>query len=249
MAFPKLRAAILIEPDIREDRPTLRPQKLYPIAASIVIAAHVLTFAAFVRFAQPNFISLGTISAELVPEGDFFEAEAISATDLPPEETKAEEARADDPEDAASPPAIPVDAPRLPAKKEINKSAEKQRLDAEKKSRERRAVEYGRERRETQARRRYGAPGGRGAAGSGASQATCLAHVAAALRRHTPGSTSLGPGSATVTFHINAGGGISVVSAAGTTPAHAALARRIVSASRGPGTCGAAFVSQNIYFD
>lgn len=81
------------------------------------------------------------------------------------------------------------------------------------------------------------------------SQATCLAHVAAALRRHTPGATSLGPGSAFVTFHVNAGGGVSGVSATGSTPAHAALARRIVAAARGPSTCGAAFVSQNIYFE
>jgi protein TonB len=51
-----------------------------------------------------------------------------------------------------------------------------------------------------------------------------------------------------VTFHINAGGGISGISASGSSAAHAALARRIVSSSRGPGSCGSAYVSQGFTF-
>ena len=78
---------------------------------------------------------------------------------------------------------------------------------------------------------RYGVPGGRGQ-GAGASQATCLAGVAAATRQHMPGATSLGPGTAYVTFYVNLGGGISVVSATGSTPAHASLARRLVAPRR-----------------
>jgi protein TonB len=116
----------------------------------------------------------------------------------------------------------------------------------ERKQEEQKQVERAEQRREAQARRRAGAPEAGG--GSGASQATCLAHVAASLRQHTPGATSLGPGTAHVTFHVNAGGGISGVSASGSTPAHAALARRIVSSSRGPGNCGSAFVSQSFAF-
>ncbi|MBM3655339.1 MAG: energy transducer TonB, partial [Alphaproteobacteria bacterium] len=96
-------------------------------------------------------------------------------------------------------------------------------------------------------RRRYGAPEGQNAS-SGASQATCLAHIAAALRRHTPGSTSLGSGHAHVTFHVNQGGGLSGVSASGSSPAHASLARRIVASSRGPSMCSSAYLSQHFAF-
>jgi protein TonB len=232
-----------------QERPPLRPQKIYPIATAAVIAAHAFVFAAFMQYGRPQLLSLGEINAELVPEGDFFEAEAISETDVAPEASKPEEAR-EEPEIAVPAPTVPVrEAPRLPVKKEVKKAEKSIKPKTEKSDQERRNVASGDSRREGQARRRYGAPGGRGAAGSGASQATCLAHVAAALRRHTPGATSLGPGSAFVTFHISAGGGISGVTASGSTPEHAALARRIVAASRGPSTCGAAFVSQNVYFE
>ena len=46
----------------------------------------------------------------------------------------------------------------------------------------------------------------------------------------------------------NSGNGISGVSASRSTPGHAALARRIVSSSHGPGNCGTAFVSQGFAF-
>lgn len=231
----------------QQERPPLRPDKIYPIATVAVIAAHVLVFAAFMQYGRPQLLSLGGIEAELVPEGDFFEAEAVSETDLPQEETKPEETRPEEPDVAA--PEIPTpETPTLPAKKEV-KQAEKKDVKAKEKSTEKRDVQTSDQRREAQARRRYGAPGGRGSAGSAGSQATCLAHVAAALRRHSPGGSRLGPGSAFVTFHINDGGGISGVTATGSTPAHAALARRIVAAARGPNTCGAAFVSQNIVFE
>lgn len=235
--------------DLAEDRPPLRPGRVYPIATAAVIAAHVAVFGAFMQYGRPTLAPLGEIDAQLVPEGDYFEAEAITETVLPSEAAQQEEARAEEPELAAPTPDVRTpEAPALPAKKESRK-VEKQAKKPERKTSERRDVDTGDARREAQAARRYGAPGGRGAAGSGASQATCLAHVAAALRSHTPGATSLGPGSAFVTFRINPGGGVSSVAASGTTPAHAALARRIVGASRGPKTCGAAFVSQNIYFD
>jgi protein TonB len=245
-----LNLVSLFRPADLQGRPPLRPKGVYAIAAAAVVAAHILVFATFVHVAQPVLTPLGSIDAELVPEGDFFEAEAIRETDVAPDEREPEQAKTEDQELAAPPAAVPVrDAPRLPAKKENSRTAEKPRPKAERKTTERPDVDRGAERREAQAARRYGAPGGRGGAGSGASQATCLAHVAAALRSHTPGTTSLGPGTAFVTFRVNAGGGISVVSASGTTPAHAALGRRIVAASRGPSTCGAAFASQSIYFD
>ncbi|AZG75346.1 hypothetical protein [Methylocystis rosea] len=94
---------------------------------------------------------------------------------------------------------------------------------------------------------RFGLPGGSGDA-SGASQATCLAQIYASIRGHTPAVTSLGPGTVNVTFYVNSGGGISGISASGGSPAHAALARRIVASSRGPSSCGAVFARQGITF-
>ena len=79
-------------------------------------------------------------------------------------------------------------------------------------------------------------------------QATCLAQIAASIRGHTPAVTSLGPGTVNVTFYVNSGGGISSISASGGSPAHAALARRIVASSRGPSSCGAVYARQGITF-
>ncbi|MCX7898674.1 MAG: energy transducer TonB, partial [Methylocystis sp.] len=58
----------------------------------------------------------------------------------------------------------------------------------------------------------------------------------------------LGAGNAHVTFHVHAGGGLSIVSVSGSSPGHAAMARRIVASSRGPGSCGSAFLSQSFRF-
>jgi protein TonB len=51
-----------------------------------------------------------------------------------------------------------------------------------------------------------------------------------------------------VSFYINAGGGISGISVSGGSPAHAALARRIVASSRGPSSCGPVYARQGITF-
>lgn len=232
-----------------QDKPPLRPEKLSKLASAIVVCAHVIFFVSFMNLAQPEFLSLGGINAELIPEGDFFEAEAITEADINQnDELQAE--MVEEPELALPPPLIMnPDSPPLPAKKEIREVKEKNEQKQKEQKKEARNVARANEKREAQAQRRYGAPEGRGSNGSSGSQATCLAHVAASLRRHSPGATSLGAGHVVVVFHINSGGGLSLVSASGTSSAHEALARRIVSASHGPSTCGAAFVRQNIYFD
>lgn len=215
--------------------PPVTPPWLRPAAIVAIVALHVAVFAAFMYTVVPKAISLDSISMDLVQEGDFVEQEEVSEADdtPPPEEVQ-------DPELALPPPLVMAPDPiPLPAKKEAVEKVEK-------KVQERKEVARAEQRREAQARRHSGAPEGR--QGSGASQASCLAHVAASLRSHTPGSTSLGPGSAHVTFHVNAGGGISGISASGSSGGHAALARRIVASSRGPGNCGSAFVSQGFSF-
>jgi hypothetical protein len=216
--------------------PPVNPPWLRPVATTAIVAAHIAVFAAFMFAPAPKTISLDSLTMDLVQEGDFIEQEEASAAEDTPPPVDVEQ-----PELALPPPVVMApDAIPLPAKKEnVEKVVPKKQ--------EEKPVEHAEQRREAQARRHAGAPNG-GASAGGASQASCLAHVAASLRSHTPGSTSLGSGTAHVTFHVNAGGGISGVSASGSTPAHAALARRIVASSRGPGSCGSAFVSQGFSF-
>ncbi|WP_424362523.1 energy transducer TonB [Methylocystis parvus] len=239
-------------------RPPLRPSWLHRTSAVVVIAAHAIFFAAFLRWMEPQLISLASIDAELVRDGDFLEMGAPAGVD----EAQSEEdsAEIDPAEFAALPPPpvmepveVPVEAPK-PVKKERAKKnpdkAKRETKNAVSASSASRGPGGGiaGPRSGSGSGRGPGVPGGRGT-GAGASEATCLAGVAVSIRRHLPGATSLGPGSAFVTFHINSGGGISGVSASGSTPAHAALARRIVASARGPALCGAAFASQNISFE
>ncbi|MGE5368516.1 MAG: energy transducer TonB [Chloroflexota bacterium] len=215
--------------------PPINPPWLRPAAITAIVAAHIAVFVAFLYAPAPKTISLDSLTMDLVQEGDFVEQQEVSAAEDTPPPVAVEQ-----PDLALPPPVVmaPDPIPLAMKKEDVEKT--------ERKREEQKQVEHAEQRREAQARRRAGAPDAGG--GSGASQASCLAHVAASLRQHTPGSTSLGPGTAQVTFHVNAGGGISGVSASGSSPGHAALARRIVSSSRGPGSCGAAFVSQAFAF-
>lgn len=230
------------------EREPLRPAHSRQYASFAVALCHIIFFASFAYLSKPALISLGSIDAELVREGDFFEATAINEAD-PRMQNIEEEERVEDPDYAAPAPKVAAQqAPIIPQMKDDKKPNEQKKKE-EKKLSEKRQTEYASERREAQARRRAGVPGGGRNGGAGASRASCLAHIAAALRAHTPGATSLGPGTAYVTFHVSPGGGVSSISATGSTPGHAALARRIVAASHGPSSCGAAFVYQQIYFD
>jgi protein TonB len=216
--------------------PPVNPPWVRPAAITAVVAAHVAVFAAFLYAPTPKTISLDSVTMDLVQEGDFVEQEEVSAAEDTPPPVDVEHP------DLALPPPVVMAPDAIPL------AVKRDDVDEiKKKQEERKQVERAEHAREAQARRHAGAPQGAGSSG-GASQATCLAHVAASLRSHTPGSTSLGAGSAHVTFHINPGGGISGVSASGSSPAHAALARRIVASSRGPGSCGSAFVSQGFSF-
>lgn len=214
--------------------PPIVSARVRAITYAIVVLAHVGVFAAFITWAKPDVIALDSLTMDLVQEGDFFEAEEVAAAeDTPPPEV------VEEPELALPPPEVmSPDAPQLPAM---------QKEEQVEKKVERTETQSAQQAREAQAKRHAGAPDG-SSKGSGVSQSACLAHVAADLRRHTPGSTNLGPGHATVSFHVNPGGGLSGVTASGSTPAHAALARRIVSSSRGSGGCGSAFVSQSFSF-
>jgi outer membrane biosynthesis protein TonB len=214
--------------------PPVNPPWLRPVALVAIVAAHIAIFAAFILGPKPEPLALSENYVDL-ESGDFVEQEEVSAAEDSPPPVEVEQ------------PEIALPPPLVMAPDAIPLAVKKDEVDKVQKKEERKQVERAEQRREAQARRHAGSPEGRGQQG-GAASATCLAHVAASLRSHTPGATSLGAGSAHVTFHVNPGGGISGVSASGSTPAHAALARRIVASSHGPGSCGSAFVSQSFAF-
>ena len=96
-------------------------------------------------------------------------------------------------------------------------------------------------------RRALGLPEGRAAA---AGRVNYAALLAIAIRRHTPSATSIGAGAARVRFHVNAFGAVVGISVSGSSPAHAALARRIVTSIHAPPPPGGPFFGvQNFIFD
>ena len=108
-------------------------------------------------------------------------------------------------------------------------------------------TDYAKERREAQARRRMGAPEGHSQA-TGMSRAAYAGLLAAAIRRHTPGSTSLGEGTASCSFHVTSGGGMSGISCSG-GGGHASLAHRILASVHAPPPPGGGFfASQSFHF-
>ena len=219
--------------DVRALVPSVLPKGFRSLTTLIIILLHISVFVAFILAPQPEAISLDLVEMELVQDGDFIDAEEVAEAQDKPSPVVVE-----DPEFALPPPDVmDPDALTLKAKQEI---PEKEKI-----KKEREQAEQAQRSQEAQARRRAGAHDG---AGSGASRAVCLAHIATDLRCHTPGTTHLGSGNAHVTFHVNAGGSISGISVSASSPGHAALARRIVASSRGPGNCGVAFVAQSFAF-
>lgn len=217
----------------------MQPAWLRPAAIAAVVAAHAAAAWLLMAVALPPIESLDSLSVDLAPQGDFLEQQEVTAAEEePPPPEQAEE-----PELALPPPLVTSpEAPPLPAEK-------KQVVEPKKKVEEKKpTVDYAKERREAQARRRMGAPEGR-AQGAGMSRAAYGALLAAAIRRYVPATTALGEGSASVSFHVTAGGGISGISASGSTPAHAALARRIIASVRAPPPPGGDFfASQGFQF-
>ena len=213
--------------------PPVKPKWLRPVTTMTVALAHV-GVAAFLGLASLTPIpSLDAIDMELVPEGDYVEQqEIVQAEDVPPEPIEEAEL-------AMPPPQVMApDAPPLPVKREeVEKIVVKHKREVEQAAKPRAAQQL----------RHAGAAGGH-ARTTGRQQSLCLAQLMSSMRRHSPASAGFGPGSATVVFRVHPGGYVTVVSATGSTPAHAALARRIVASSRGPSICGADLRGQPFNF-
>lgn len=217
--------------------PPVKPAWLRPASFAGVVVAHAAIGWLLLKLAVPSIASLDSVSMELIPQGDFFESQEVSAAEEeppPPEEIE-------QPDLAIPPPQVMApDAPSLPQQKEI---VEKKKKIVEKKK----DVDRDKKR-EAVAQRRLGAPEGQSQS-NGMSQSAYKALLAAAIRSHTPGSSALGEGTAQCSFHVTAGGGITSVSASGSSPAHAALARRILASVHAPPPPGGAFfASQSFHF-
>ncbi|TDX67235.1 protein TonB [Methylosinus sp. sav-2] len=217
--------------------PPVTPAWLRPASFAGVIVAHAAIGWLLLKLAVPSIASLDSVSMELIPQGEYFESQEVTAAEEeppPPEEIE-------QPDLAIPPPQVMApDAPPLPQQKEI---VEKKKKVVEKKK----DVDRDKKR-EAVAQRRMGAPEGQSQS-DGMSQSAYKALLAAAIRSHTPGASALGEGTAHCSFHVTAGGGITSVSASGSSPAHAALARRILGSVHAPPPPGGAFfASQSFHF-
>lgn len=73
--------------------------------------------------------------------------------------------------------------------------------------------------------------------------------LAQAIRRHTPRRATIGRGDAFCKFFVGKSGGITIMVASGSSPAHATLARRIIESLRAPPPPNGAFVAyQSFHF-
>jgi periplasmic protein TonB len=209
--------------------PPVRPRWLGPVTTTAVVLAHLALGMLFMNFALEKIVPLDEVGVDLIPEGDQFESvEQVEMDEVPPPEAF------EQPDFAIPPPLIMhPDAPPLPAKNEVT---EQQKRVVEK----RREVQQAGRKQQAQERHRLGIEGGQAASG-GLSRASYAALLSAAIRRHVPSSTTLGPGTATCSFHVSMGGGMTGVSCSGSSPAHASLLRMAIASVQAPPPPGGGF--------
>jgi protein TonB len=235
--------------------PGVKPRWLRPIAIAAAISLHA--FVAWYSL-RPGAQHFTAIDVTLVPSGDphgwldgeFGEQDAADA--LPPPLMAEEDEQSDI---AAVPPAI-MSPEALPLPRERKESANpKPRAQKNKEARKTARAGIGSgsgtgagtgSGTGKSGRRPFGLPEGQAAA---TGRVEYAALIAVAIRRHTPATTSIGAGSAHVSFRVNAAGAVIGVSASGSSPAHAQLARRIVGSVHAPPPPGGSFFgAQDFYF-
>jgi len=209
--------------------PSIRPRWLGPLTTMAAILAHLALGVLFMNFTFEKIVPLDTVGVDLIPEGDQFESvEQVEMDDVPPPEA------VEQPDFAIPPPLVmQPDAPPLPSKSEVT---EQQKRVVEK----RRDVPQAERKQRAQERHRLGIEGGQATSG-GLSRASYEALLSAAIRRHVPSSTALGPGSATCGFHVSMGGGMTGVSCSGSSAAHASLLRMAIASVQAPPPPGGGF--------
>jgi len=214
--------------------PPVKPRWLGPATTVAVALAHVGVAVFLMTVAIDKVAPLDSVTMDLVPEGDMFESEQVEATDdaVPPEEMEQPDLA------IPLPQVMTPEAPPIPVKKEVE---QKKRVVQQKQ------VAQAKEHRDAQERHRIGIAGGRGT--GSLSQAGYKALLAAAIRRHVPSTSSLGEGSASCSFHVSSGGGMTGVSCSGSSGAHASLLRSAISATHAPPPPGGGFyAAQSVHF-
>jgi protein TonB len=214
--------------------PPVKPRWLGPATTVVVALAHVGVAIFLMTAAIEKVAPLESVNMDLVPEGDMFESEQVEATDevVPPEEMEQPDLA------IPLPDVMTPDAPPIPVKKEVE---QKKRVVQQKQ------VAQAREHRDAQERHRIGIAGGRGT--GNLSQAGYKALLAAAIRRHVPSTSSLGEGSASCSFHVSTGGGMTGISCSGSSGAHASLLRSAIAATHAPAPPGGGFyAAQSVHF-
>lgn len=194
--------------------PPVKPNWLRPAAIGVVVAAHLAMAWGLMAVQIPLIGTPEEMTIDLNTEDIFDQDESAAADDTPPPEV------VEDPELAIEPPQVMApEALALPEKKrDVVQKETKEQKEATQAS-------------EDRARMRRS---------SSMSRSAFVGQLVAAIKRHTPSTTSLGPGSAQVTFHVGPGGNVYGVAASG-SPAHAALARRIVASVHAPPPPGGHF--------
>jgi protein TonB len=229
-SFSELSGAAAGEPSY----PPVKPRWLGPAATVAVALAHAGVAFFLMTAAIEKVAPLESVNMDLVPEGDMFESEQVEATDeaVPPEEMEQPDLA------IPLPQVMTPDATPIPLKKEA---------EPKKRVVEHKQVAQAKEHRDAQERHRIGIAGGRGAGSM--SQAAYKSLLAAAIRRHVPSSSSLGEGSASCSFHVSAGGGMTGINCSGSSGAHASLLRSAVASTHAPPPPdGGFFAAQSVHF-
>ncbi|HXY59839.1 MAG TPA: hypothetical protein VEH76_14830 [Methylocystis sp.] len=199
--------------------PPVKPRWLSSATTVAVVLAHVavavLLMAAKIEEISPE----NGLNVELMPEGDTVESEEAAATEF----SEAQPQEIEQTDLALPPPQLMTpDAVQLPQQQEVEEKKRTEKKDASASSQAQEASE----------RRRLGVQGGRA---TGMSRSSYMGLLAAAIHRHVPSVSSLGPGTATCHFSVTGGGSIAGVSCSGSSGSHMSLLRSAIYATRPPG--------------
>lgn len=193
-----------------------RPSPLAPIARRnlghfVSLAAHATLFA-FLAVTAPEIVSpLDALDINLAPQGDTRQSE-----DAPETEVSLTQPKPIEQPDPDAPPR-PIEKEEQSRVKQVEQKPNVARSDR---------------RQQASVKHKLGAEGGQASA---MSRASYLGLLAAAIARHTPSISRLGPGTAVCHFAVTSAGAITGVSCSGTTPAQAALLRAAIIATQTPG--------------
>ncbi|HMK91020.1 MAG TPA: hypothetical protein VK446_15470 [Methylocystis sp.] len=217
--------------------PPVKPRWLTPVTTVLVTLAHLAVGYVLMTSPIERASPLDSeLSLDLVPEGETLESEQAEAMEI----AQAQPEKIQEKELAIPPPLLMTpEAIPLPEKKK-DVVEPKKRVEPKP-----RATPSNRQQQASE-RHRMGVAGGRASSMSRAAYAGLLA---AAIRRHVPQFSSLGPGSASCSFHVGAGGGMGGVSCSGSSPSHTAMLRSAIYATHAPPPPGGAFFgSQSVNF-